>query len=455
MSKSDQQAGAIQGLMLVLPVTTSVMGSAILAPNIPQMIEAFKDIQGVEFWVPALVTLPALCIALFSTAAGAVADMIGRRRMMLGAMFIYGLIGMLPLVVQNFWVIFASRAVVGLMEAIIMTSSTVLIGDYFSGPRRDHWLAMQTTTASLGAAVMFPLGGYVGQFGWQYPFAMYGYSLLLLIPLALLTWEPAQSKSLEKRDFRWAGMAAITIAAVAVTWGMSQVAGWLTPMVIYALALVVMLGIGLAVRGNPGHDIPGSAAWVAFPWLRSTGIYLVTAIASVMFYLLQILMARVLQESGITNTFQMGIIIAVVSMGIPLGTVIFSRISRTPVSYLLLMNFSIIAVGCWGMAVAEDIKLLLVASFVNQVGCGLMLPTTLTWSMRQFSFVQRGRGIGLFTSFFNGGQFVGPTFVTWLAAQLTMGAIKPSYRYVAYGAAVVALAALVAILLKKGVERPK
>lgn len=455
MANNGREAGALQGLILVLPCTTAVMGSAILAPNIPQMIDAFGHIEGAEFWVPALVTLPALCIALFSTVAGAVVDMIGRRRIMLGAMAIYGLSGMLPLVIQDFWIIFASRVVVGMSEAVILCASTVLIGDYFSGARRDHWLAMQTTTASISAAIMFPLGGAVGQFGWQYPFAMYGYSLLLLIPLALLTWEPAKSDELEKREFRWAGMAGIMIAAVVVTYGISQIAGWLTPILIYALCLVAMLVFGLSVRQRAQSIAPTESTWLNFPWIPATGIYMMSALAAIMFFLLQILMARVLQETGISNPLEMGIIIAVVSMGIPVGTLIFSRISRTPISWLLLLTFSVLGVGFWGMGKAPDVKTLLVASFFNQVGAGLALPTMLTWSMRQFTFGHRGRGIGLFQSFFNGGQFVGPAFVTWLAAQLTMGAIKPTYEYVAYVAVVVAVAALVAILLKKGTARPE
>jgi len=455
MTANVRQAGALQGLILVLPVTTAVMGSAILAPNIPQMIGVFgATMEGAEYWVPVLVTLPALCIALFSTVAGAVVDMIGRRRIMLYAMGIYGVAGMLPLVIQDFWIILASRVVVGLMEAIIMCSSTVLIGDYFKGDRRDHWLAMQTTTASLGAAIMFPLGGYVGQFGWQYPFAMYAYSLILLIPLALLTWEPEQSEDLEKPEHPWGIMVAIGLAAAIITYGVSTFAGWLTPIVIYALVLVAMIAFGMSVRQKA--SLPGLAegSWITFPWIRSTGIYFMTALAAIMFYLLQILMARVLEEAGITNTFEAGIIIAVVSLGIPLGTVIFSRIRRTAVSYLVLLCFGVMAVGFWGMAKAPDVRTLLIFSFINQVGAGLALPTMLTWSMRQFDFSHRGRGIGLFTSFMNGGQFVGPTFVTWLAAQLTMGLIKPSYEYVAYAAAVVVVAAIIAIVLGKGTQRP-
>lgn len=446
-------AGPLQGLALVLPCTTAVMGSAILAPNIPQMIGAFGHIPDVEFWVPTLVTLPALCIALFSTLAGSVADALGRRRIMIWAMLIYGLAGMLPLAIQDFWLILASRVVVGMVEAVILCSSTTLIGDYFEGRRRDHWLAMQTTTASGSSIVMFPLGGYVGQFGWQYPFAMYGFSLVLVVLLIAVTWEPAESTRERSTRFPWVSGLAVTAAAAAFTWGITRFAGWLTPLVIYALCLLGMLVIGLVgARGDSRAAAATRLSWAGFPWIPFTGICLISAIASVMFYLLQILMANVLRETGVTNTFDTGLIIAAVSLGIPIGTLVFARISRTPISILLLLVFGCMAVGFWGMAAAPNLKWLMAASFVNQLGCGLALPTTLTWSMRQFTFAQRGRGIGIFQSFFNGGQFVGPTFVTWLAAQLTAGAIKPAYGYVSWVAAIVALGALIAIALRIGMQ---
>jgi MFS family permease len=411
--------------------------------------------------VPALVTLPALCIALFSTLAGSIADALGRRRIMIWAMVIYGLVGMLPLVIRDFWLILGSRVVVGMMEAVILCSSTTLIGDYFEGARRDHWLAMQSTTASGSSIIMFPLGGYVGQFGWQYPFAMYGFSLVLVVLLVAATWEPKESTRIKAAGFPWVSGLAITAAAAVFTWGVTRVAGWLTPLVIYGLCLLGMLAFGFvsARRGVPKDSAGASAAdslarlsWAGFPWMTFTGICFISAIASVMFYLLQILMANVLHETGVTNSFDTGIIIAAVSLGIPIGTLVFARISRTPISILLLLVFGTMAVGFWGMAAAPNLKWLMVASFVNQFGCGLALPTTLTWSMRQFTFAQRGRGIGIFQSFFNGGQFVGPTFVTWLAAQLTAGAIKPTYFYVSWVAGIMALGALIAIMLRIGVQ---
>lgn len=457
-----RKAGWLQGLSVVLPVMTITMGSAILAANFPLIMAVFQQrgVPGAEYMVNALLTLPALCIALFSPAAGAVADRFGRRGILIAAMIVYGCVGVVPLLVENVWIILASRFVLGVIESVIMTASTTLIGDYFKGAQRDHWLAMQTTVASASSIIMFPLGGYLGErFGWNYPFAMYVISFLLVVLVIAFTWEPDAESADDERptDFRWRRLllayGATLVGLAATIQVMERIVpqrslAELVPLsiaLLYGLSLPLMALAGLRskARERPLHR--------SFPWLRLAGIMVVVALASMMFFLLQIKMAQTLAESGIADTFKTSIVIAVTSLGIPLGTVIFSRISRTAISYLVLVDFSIIAAGFFGMAWAPDQNTLIAFSFLNQLGCGLTLPTVLTWSMRQLTFSQRGRGMGIFCGYFNGGQFVGPQVLTYVAGVFAAGMIRPAYALVGYAAAATAAGALVALLLGKGV----
>lgn len=450
----SRQAGVIQGLALTLPVTTSVMGSAILAPNIPLMIQHFHDLPNVGFWVPAMVTVPSLLLAICSPLAGMVADALGRRRVMLGAMLIYGLVGMAPLLVKDFWPLFATRILVGVTEAFIMTSSSVLIGDYFSGRRRDHWLAMQTTVASFSSILMFPLGGLVGSvFGWQYVFGMYGFSLVLLPLVLFTTWEPEQMARVARKALPWGRVILVSLVAAAAAFGVVKLFGVAAPLVIYVAVLAVMAVIGLLSGGKSQAAVPeDGSSWAGFPWLRLTGTCLVTAVGSIMFYLLQINLAQVLAEAGVNDPAKVGLYIALTSIGIVLGTFIFSVMSRTPVSILLLVEFTMIAVGFYGMSHAPSFTVLIAFAALNQLGCGLLLPTLFTWTVRQFSFAQRGRGVGIWQGFFNGGQFVGVSFLAIMVAAFTGGPITPAFGYIAVISAIVAAGALVALLLGKGAK---
>src|ERR1700733_8996639 len=136
----ERSAGTWQGILLLLPITMAVMGVVILSPVLPRMQEHFRTVPGAEFLVPIALTIPALCIALLSPVAGAVVDLLGRRRTLIGALFLYAVIGMLPLVLDDLTTIIVSRVFLGAMEAAIVTASTTLIGDYFHGAEREKWL---------------------------------------------------------------------------------------------------------------------------------------------------------------------------------------------------------------------------------------------------------------------------------------------------------------------------
>src|ERR1700691_3226637 len=76
-------------------------------------------------------------------------------------------------------------------ESVVMTVSTTMICDYFSGKSRERWLAGQTATASLSALAIIPLGGVLAaNYGWHGPFYIYIYSLLLVAGVAIFIWEP-------------------------------------------------------------------------------------------------------------------------------------------------------------------------------------------------------------------------------------------------------------------------
>lgn len=458
--QTDRQAGALQGFALVLPVITVVMGSAILAPNFLLILEAFQEqVPGreAEYLVNAVLTIPALCIAIFSPAMGAIADTFGRRRLLLASLFAYSIIGTLPLWLRDVWAILGSRVLLGVAEAAIVTASTTLIGDYFSGKRRDHWLAMQTTTASIASIFLFPLGGFIGgAFGWYFPFAMY----LLAIPLFGLAFlsihEPLIRENqgqLQRRQIanKLARLYGAGILFVFLCVNLLPVEGLIERIAIaiallFGLSLPLMLGYGLKLkRTNRSTERKDD-----FPWVNLSLILTLTALVSIMFYLLQIKLPQALSDMDLSNflsvgmegTLKIALVISIAGLGIPIGTVIFSRFSQAPVKHLMIVEFGLMSLGFLGISMAPSIGYIMAFSFINQLGCGMALPTMLTWTMRNLSFAQRGRGAGLFGSYFNGGQFVGPQLLTLIAATYTAGQIKPAFAYVG----VVALILLLAVI---------
>lgn len=169
MSK-HHEPGFMTGIALLLPITLSTMAIVLLAPILPALLGEFSHVPNYEYWVPMILTVPALCVALFSPVAGMLGDWFGRRRLLLWSFVGYAAVGIAPVFLTDLKAIIASRVLVGIAEALIMVLTTTMIGDYFEGESRDKWLAGQTAFASMSALVFFNLGGQLGSFGWRAPF---------------------------------------------------------------------------------------------------------------------------------------------------------------------------------------------------------------------------------------------------------------------------------------------
>lgn len=373
------KAGFAQGLALLLPATSAVMGILLLVPVAPQMMQAFADVPGVAFLVPVLLTLPGLCIALFSPVAGLLGDRLGRKRLLIGSMLVYGLAGMAPMLLSDIYQILASRVLVGICEALIMTLSTTLIGDLFTGKARERWLSSQTAVASVSALLFLALGGLLGRQGWQAPFLIYGLAWPMALAVLVLVREPARVE----------------------------------------------------------RQVPG---WSALPGRHVLLTSVTTILAAILFYTIQINVSTVLPDFGVTDPARIGLFSALASIGTPLGSLMFWTVARRDIRLLLGLEFALMAAAFLAMAHAPDASWFIAAAFIGQVAAGLLLPTLLTWAMSALTFDVRGRGMGIWQSSFAIGQFLSALVVPALAA--ATGATIDAFPIIAAGSLLVGLLAL-------------
>ncbi len=381
------------GISLLLPITLSTMAIVLLAPILPRMLAEYSAIPNFDYWVPMILTVPALCVALFSPVAGMLGDWFGRRRLLMWSFVAYAIVGVAPVFLTDIKAIIASRIGVGISEALIMVLTTTMIGDYFSGAARDKWLAGQTAFASMSALVFFNLGGQLGQFGWRAPFWVYASALLMLVLVWRFTWEPSERDS-----------------------------------------------------GDVADRAPHHASWAGFPMAKMMGIVIVTIFGSVLFYTVQIQSAVGLAELGVSDPARAGFLTSVASIGVPLGTFIYSRIGRWPVFRLLAIEFAMLAIGFLMMSRTQETTPFLIGCFINQLGAGMLLPTLLVWAMSLLTFEMRGRGSGIWTGAFSVGQFLSPIAVTFAGRQV--GGLLPAFGVLSAAALIGAVLAGAAMLRK-------
>lgn len=359
----SRRPGFAQGIMLLLPITMSVMGVAVLTPSVHLLLQHFEGVPNHDYLVMGgVLTMPAIWMFLFSPVAGWMTDRFGRRNLLLVAMVIYAVVGVAPAFLDNLYLIIATRVAVGICESIVATVSTTMISDFYSGRTRERWLASQTAVASVSAMGIIYVGGQLGAaYGWRGPFYCYFYALILAAGIYFLVWEPhADAPNVE-------------------------------------------------IEASKPTRIP------AFPWRRKLGIYFLTLLASVSFYTVITKNAEALVTLGVTDPGQIGKYTLIATSGVPFGTFIYWAISRLRTDWLLLLDFALLGTGFILMGHATEPVSYALGSFINQVGGGIILPTMLVWATRGLAFEVRGRGNGIWQATFAVGQFLSGMVVTFLS----------------------------------------
>ncbi|MEV5955384.1 MFS transporter [Streptomyces sp. NPDC051987] len=362
-----------------------ILGAVLIAPVLPKMQDHFASTPGAKALVPLALTVPALALALLAPFAGVIVDRLGRKRLLIVATLLYAVFGTAPLYLESLGAIIASRALVGVAEAAIMTCCTTLIGDYYSGPRRVKYLALQTMCASASATAFFVLGGAAGSAGWRVPFWVYAVSLVLA-PLMATALPDAAARP-----------AADEVPAE-------------------------------ADGGRP------------FPWRRLAGICALTFFGAMVFYTVPVEMSYLLDDLGVQNSGVIGLATAIASAATVGGAVTFARLKRSP-DPMLPAVLALCAAGFAVMFLAGSAPLLVVGAVINCVGTGMLLPALLTSAMSRLAFEDRGRGTGLWTAAFFGGEFVCP--LALLAVESAVGSLAGAVGVLGLVAAVVAAGLLV------------
>lgn len=387
-----RRAGVWQAVLLLAGSCMPVLGSVLITPVLPQLSEHFADVPGAEFLVPMIVAIPALMIAIFAPFAGQIVDRLGRKNLLIVAMFAYALVGTAPAWLEALPLILFSRVLVGVCEAAIMTVCTTLIVDYFHEPRRrNKYLGLQTVATTLAATVFIGLGGALGVGGWHTPFWVYAISILIAVPMIFSLWEP---------------------------------------------------------QAAPDDTVAADRVKTPVPWGRIGVPLIVTLFGGFTFYVIIIEASYLVVGTGVSanDTAQIGLVAGVASLATAIGGFTFSRLAKLKAGHLLPLAFALQALGMLLIWVLPGLPGIIAGAVIASFGAGLLLPSLVTWVVAATHFEDRGRVTGWWTAAFFLGQFLTPILMGVLTG--VTGSLPVAVGVVGIAAGVVAV--LVGVGLRRG-----
>jgi MFS family permease len=271
-------------------------------------------------------------------------------------MALYGAGGLIPFVIDNFWAVVAGRVVIGIGEAGVLTVVNTLLADYYEEQARHRWLTIQGVVGSVLGTVTIACSGFLAAQGWQYPFLVYAVAIpIFLASLAWLFEPEPRRKSLDK-------------------------------------------------QGAPAASTP-------FPYMVALMVCSVTVILSTIYYVQVINFSVLLKDLGVADPKSIGLSMALPSIGVPIGAIVFKLTTRFGAAAQIVLVFICFAVGLGGIGMAPDYKVALAFAFVQQLANGIIVPALIAWTQSKFSFEHRGRGMGWWASSFFVAQFLSPAVV--------------------------------------------
>ena len=165
--------------VLLLAVGTAVtlqFGLHAVAPALPLVQEVFAIDDFRVAWLTSAYVLPGVLLAV---PLGVLADLWGRRPVLIGAGLLYGVVGSAQAFAPTYEWLIAGRLVQGVAFAALMPLTVTLIGDAYEGIAQVRGQARRQIAMAL-ANLTFPvIGAQLALLSWSFPFAIQG---LMVVP---------------------------------------------------------------------------------------------------------------------------------------------------------------------------------------------------------------------------------------------------------------------------------
>ena len=351
-----------------------------------------------------------LVLAAFLLPAGMLGDRFGRKRMLLGALVVFGVASAACAYATTTGQLIAARAALGLGAAVLMPLSAAVLTVLFTPQERPRALTIWVTASALGV----PLGPLVG--GWLLDNFWWGSVFLINVPLVALAvgavtlWLP-ESYGDTRRRFDLPGVVLSAAGLIALTYGIIDAGdrGWTAtrPLLLVGAGVLALAAFGVRQRR-------ATAPLIDLHLFRSaafTGGSLTATAASFAMFGLLFALPQYFQAVQGTDALGTGLRLLPVIGGLMVGARLAGRlVSRLGPRAVVTAGFVVMTAGLLtGAATGPHSGYGFVAAWitVTGVGLGLTLPPSMDAALGELPAERSGVGSGLIQALRQVGSAIG------------------------------------------------
>lgn len=164
----------------LLSASLLVASAPAINANLPAMVAAFPEIP--LSLVEMLTTIPSMFLMISVLTSSFIAKKLGYKQTIVTGLVIVAISGIIPVIVNNFYMILIARAMLGFGIGLFNSLLVAMISYFYDGDERSTLFGIQSACEGLGGMAITFISGQLLRINWQAPF----YAYLIAIPVVIL-----------------------------------------------------------------------------------------------------------------------------------------------------------------------------------------------------------------------------------------------------------------------------
>lgn len=341
-------------LWFIFSVTVAgILSNTLLSPNIPDILDSFGEPESRAGILVASGPLPGVVVAPI---IGIVADRLGRRRVLLPCLVLFGIAGLAAAAAPSFELLLAARVVQGIGGAGLINLAVVMISDFWTGTERTSLIGKNSAVLTVCLALLPSISGLIA---------------------SLSSW-------------RWS----LACASLALP--------------IAAFGFVKMPKVNVVATRTIGDQIRGTGRALRQPVILAVIVASFLLFVVIFGVFLTALPVHLEKEFGLGPGTR-GLILSAPAIGSTLVAFNLGRIrSWFSVRKVLAGSSALISISAFAIGVAPTVLAIVVLSVIYGLGDGLAIPTLQDVTASSATDDQRASVMAGFVSATRLGQAIGP-----------------------------------------------
>lgn len=184
-------------LSIVLVSFMGMLGTNVASPALPQIAsglsvsEARVGLVMSAYFFPTVVMVPVV---------GVLADIYGRRRLVLVGLVLFGAAGTAIAFADSFAAVLALRAIQGVGFAGMSPLAVAVIGDLYTGPEGAAAQGLRGSAHGIAQIAAPAIAGFLAEIAWNYPFFLFAATLPVFV--LVLVYLPETAPDSDAPDLR-------------------------------------------------------------------------------------------------------------------------------------------------------------------------------------------------------------------------------------------------------------